>query len=41
MPIDIRALRQAIRQNFDIDELLILIDRAVELIPPRTPAQVA
>lgn len=33
MPIDIRALRQVIRQNFDIDELLILIDRAVELIP--------
>ena len=33
MPIDISALRQSIRQELDMDELLLLLDRAVELIP--------
>ncbi|WP_121971651.1 hypothetical protein [Leptolyngbya sp. BC1307] len=34
MPIDIDRLRQSIRQDLDTDELLILLDRAIELIEP-------
>ncbi|MEO1447637.1 MAG: hypothetical protein AAFV46_15640 [Cyanobacteria bacterium J06635_11] len=34
MSIDIDQLRQSIRQNLDQEELLILIDRAIELIAP-------
>jgi hypothetical protein len=33
MPIDIRSLRQHIRQELDTEELLRLLDRAIELIP--------
>jgi len=34
MPIDIDQLRQSIRRELDTDELLILLDRAIELIEP-------
>ncbi|EKV03369.1 hypothetical protein Lepto7375DRAFT_5664 [Leptolyngbya sp. PCC 7375] len=33
MSIDLHLLRQSIRQNLDMEHLLILLDRAVELIP--------
>jgi hypothetical protein len=33
MPIDIRKLRDYIRTEFDTEELLNLLDRAIELIP--------
>ncbi|MBT9317615.1 hypothetical protein [Leptothoe spongobia] len=36
MPIDISLLRQSIRQNLDTEELLFLLDRAIELIPQET-----
>ena len=34
MPIDIDQLRLSIRQDLETDELLILLDRAIELIEP-------
>jgi hypothetical protein len=33
MPIDIRLLRKSIRNQLDIEELLGLLDRAIEMIP--------
>ena len=33
MPIDVGLLRQSIRQRLDVEDLLFLIDRAIELIP--------
>ena len=34
MPVDIDRLRQTIRQNLETEQLLILLDRAIELIAP-------
>lgn len=33
MPIDVSLLRQSIRQRLDVEDLLSLLDRAIELIP--------
>lgn len=34
MPVDIDRLRQSIRQDLETEQLLILLDRAIELIAP-------